>query len=886
MAKLIMCREGLLWRGMRLMELALFPAEAEGETGLAEILSARAISCELLILKEKKVDPLTVVLILRWSGINRGELARRMAEESEIILKRIRSVGIDAQYIDNSPELKNKLWMLNWWISGQGTEEHSQATGYYPQEEVCRTGQKTLWVPGSWGRKAGYQLPTSDRCDGEGKTSLDWSKMMRVLNGYAPVMLSLQWIPTRLQPEETQCIKDTIQWFRPGDQENSRTQKTKYEKLLGQQKEPMCQLNLWITGNREACRDFSLLMQSWHMQPATLPAKALPGMGYLLRGDRQIANLMNRYGHLKEYRGNRLGLGLSRLSRLAPKEETAMFVGFPKQFKGISGLQITGESIILPEAMSTAEETVLIGKQDETERDVYFPISVLSRHGCITGKPGSGKTTFALGFLYRCWKAEIPFLAIEPAKREYRSLSHVIEGLQIWTPGDSSITPMPCNLFLPPPGVTLEIYKPCVDQIFDMTFSMTSLLKDVFTKVIRDCYIRHGWQENSTRDSEGVTAFGLHEFIREFRDYTRREVLNQESRDNVENSGVLRLQKLLEANPVMFDTNHAPDYESMLTRPTIIELDALTDATQKSLVLAMILVNLMALIRQRTDLSGKIRNMILLDEAHVILDPADKPRDTESADPGAAALKMLQNMTLILRGYGTALFFGDQSPSKLTREILGNVEAKMMFQLDDATDRNLLGETARMEGEMLEKLPTLKSGQGYFCCNLLQKPILLQTGNTKKELGLPEDVSDDQIRDRLQRTILPPFTQCGGHEACHRDCDLDARRDARFLARKVRMDSEELKELLPADPEQAKATKHLLPAYLQERFPAEVEQATRETGIPWSKRLAGCCQVQMIRELLIDGSCQLTEEELTGRKPVKPEQPGQGNTSFLGFRNR
>ena len=233
------------------------------------------------------------------------------------------------------------------------------------------------------------------------------------------------------------------------------------------------------------------------------------------------------------------------------------------------------------------------------------------------------------------------------------------------------------NLFLPPSGVTLEEYLPCVDQIFDLAFSMTSLLKNTFTTVIRLCYTKYGWRNESTRDSKGVTPFGLREFIREFRDYVREFVANQESRDNVENSGVLRLQKLLDENEDMFDTIRMPDWEKMLTTPTVIELDAITDSGLKSLVLGIILVNLTAVIHKWKDSGGKLRNMLLIDEAHVVLNPEKRGRDENDADPGAEGLAIIQNMVKVMRGLGVSLFFGDQSAARLTRDIFSDADILM-----------------------------------------------------------------------------------------------------------------------------------------------------------------------------------------------------------------
>ena len=884
MAQLIMTKMGDRWRGMRLLALTCFPAKAEADMGLGDLFALRAISCELLIMKEKQNSSMTILLALRWFGADRTELERRITGDSKIILSRIQGAGMDAHYIDNTPEQNAPLAILNRWISGQAAREDSFSVGFYPREQIITANGRRLYIPGSWGKKPEAEAMFFGE---EELFSLDWNKIMRVLNGYAPVLFSLQWAPTSLRPEEYRSAEGIVRSCETEKEKNPFGIKTKYHQLLEKRTKPFCQLTLWMKGSRVACQDMRSLVQTWQIEAVDLPAKTFPCSGYLLRGDLLSAAVMDRDGHMQQFRG-KLGQGLRRMTRLSVKEEAASFVGVPGQYEGIPGLQIVGKIVILPEKMAKKGENVLVGRRKDTEEKVYLPLDQLSRHGCITGMPGSGKTNFALGFLYRIWKEGVPFLAVEPAKREYRALTRVIPDLQVLTPGDSTIAPISCNMFLPPAGITLEQHLPSLYQIFEMSFSMDSLLKNMFTETIRMCYMEHGWSDDSTRDSKGVRVFGLREFIQSFRTHTRQVIKDPESRNNVENGGELRLKSLLERNPDMFDTNLAPDYESMLRKPTVLELDAMTDETQKSLVLAMILVNLMALIRQRTDMSGKLRNVILIDEAHVVLNPADQRRDTEEASPGAAGLKMLQNMTLIFRAYGTALFFGDQSPEKLTREILGNVATKITFKLQDGQDRELMGQTALLDREKLEKLPTLLPGEGYLTCGELEKPILLQTPNAEEDPGLPKDVPDADLRKRTSVTFPSPFTQCAGCGECAGNCDPAIRKMARSLTEQIKNLSEKLREVMPAVPEEAEKTKHLIPGYLKDTFPREAEEAARERGFAWTSRLADCCRVHMIRSLLIDGNCQLSEAELTGEKPVQAAQAdfrNFGAVSAINFRD-
>ena len=865
----LMKQTGQKWQGVRLLALEEFPAGGSSAGSLPEnilrICSASHFHCELAAIKTKASDRLYLMLILRWSGISREALQKRMEKDSCMLLNYFSSSQIQAEFVEKTDRGKSVyLPLLTYYTEKQKNAESMMSRAFYPREpETDR-----IYLPGSWNQAA----------DGSANI-LDPVEIASILSPYDEFLFSFQMIPTILSPAETEEIRKTLQWMARLEKPAIRAESTRFSRLLLAKDLPLYLAQVWICGGVKPARDIGLFLQKKSLSSVLLPPGFFSRSGYPMSGDLKLTEFLNRFGHRKEYTDRLLHPSLQRLTRLVSEEELRICFPLPEKWDSLPGIVLHGaeiQPVLLPESMKEGPGSIYIGRQQKTEREVFLPLRDIASHGCITGKPGSGKTTFALGFLHRLYKQEtpVPFLAIEPAKKEYRTLMNCIPELKVYTPGASDVSPLQMNLFLPPEGVTLEEYLPCVDQIFDMSFSMTSLLKDIFTKVIRKCYNLYGWRNGSTRNSPGVQFFGLHEFIREFRQYARENIYDPESRNNVENSGVLRLQKLLNTNPVMFDTIQAPDYPKMLSEPTVIELDAVSDPEQKSMVMAILLVNLMVLIRKRTDFTGSLRNVILIDEAHVLLNPETRQRDTDAADPGRSALKMLQNMTLILRAYGTALVFGDQSPVKLTKEILGNVNIKITFRLDDPEDRRILGQTALMDETMLEKMVSLNPGQGFLSCSRIGRPVLLQTPDTEKELKIKKNLPDQAVADRMHSEWSPPFAQCARCRLCRGKCSLQIRNDAAFLAQSVLNQSQRIRELLPADPQRAGKAQAGLPAYLKEEFPAEAGKIAAEKGIPPTERLTACAGIQMIRELLIHGSCLLSEKELSGEEPVhRMEEP-------------
>ncbi len=845
-----------IYQGIRLLALEDFPSclinNAFLQEGILRVCSASCMQCELMAIREKDSDILYLFLLLQWSGVSRKELVQRMEQDSCILQKQLVNAGIASSFVEGTDEgVKLFCSLLDCFIRADEGAGQVLSQAFFPHEPEI--GQNSLYYPGSWGRFV-----------------LNWNEIGTILSNYDAFLFSLRIIPTSFYPAETQIIVKMIRRINDQKTEGIIAKDTRYHDLLQMKDQSVYLVNLWISGEPRLAREIRLYLREKGLSSVIIPPLFFNGTGYVFSGSLKLTNYLNRIGHRKGFSDNRIPSAFQRLTRIVSKDEQNVSFALPDRWNGIKGLRIHelgSQPVLLPKEMRTGNNSVFIGRQEKTGQDVYLPVGDITRHGCIVGKPGSGKTTFALGLLSRLYGQEqsIPFLVIEPAKKEYRTLMECIPNLQVYTPGAADIAPIQMNLFLPPPGVTLEEYLPCVDQIFDMTFSMTSLLKDIFTKVIRTCYTLYGWRDDSTRESKEVRFFGLHEFIREFRRYVRENIYDQESRNNVENSGVMRLQKLLEQNYLMFDTVWSPDYQKMLSVPTVIELDAISDATQRSLVMAVIIVNLMALIRKRTDFSGNIQNLILIDEAHLILDPEDHQKDADAALPGRAALKMLQNMTLILRAYGTALLFGDQSPSRLTKEILGNVNMKMMFRLDDPEDRAILGQSALLDQEMQKEMVLLNPGQGFLSCSRTNVPILLQTPDVEKEMNLKKNISDMRVKAQMKSDLPMPFAQCERCDFCKGRCRVEIRKEARQLAQRVIRLSKQIREILLADPGKSREMRVALQQYFQNDLMEEI-QTIGKPRLPWTNQLAACTKIHMIRELLIQGNGEMNEEDFMETK--------------------
>ena len=183
---------------------------------------------------------------------------------------------------------------------------------------------------------------------------------------------------------------------------------------------------------------------------------------------------------------------------------------------------------------------------------IGFSLKDLAKHLFVVGTPGSGKTEFSVSLLDRLWKEHgIPFLAIEPAKNEYRSLIESIPELQVFTLGKNFISPFVFNPFVAPKNVKLETYKSTLKTAFAAAVSMSSPLDKIFEESINNCYSDNRWLDTYTVDDKGK-RFNITDFIRCFQE-TFDEIGYTGDARNIGRAGVVRLQSLVN----LFDNYHS-----------------------------------------------------------------------------------------------------------------------------------------------------------------------------------------------------------------------------------------------------------------------------------------------------------------------------------------
>lgn len=339
----------------------------------------------------------------------------------------------------------------------------------------------------------------------------------------------------------------------------------------------------------------------------------------------------------------------------------------------------------------------------------------LDRHIFIAGVTGCGKTTTCQNILLG---SEWPFLVIEPAKTEYRGLRNkACKDLLVFTLGNDAVAPFRLNPFEFIKGESITSRVDMLMASISAAFDMEAAIPQLIERAIYASYADMGWsvKDNSNRFYDDPFADKVFAFptLSDVLAKTEKVVDEQGFDDRLKRDYIgsikARLQGLtLGAKGLMLDCRRSVDFDKLLDRKVVLELEDIPNGQQKSLVIGFILTNLIQVIKSRYERTGgkKVCHITLIEEAHRLL---TKPEPGGSSSQRQAA-ETFADMLAEVRKYGESLIIADQIPGKLTPEVIKNTNTKIIHRLFAQDDKEAVGHTMGLEDEQIEFLSNLKVG--------------------------------------------------------------------------------------------------------------------------------------------------------------------------------
>ena len=186
-----------------------------------------------------------------------------------------------------------------------------------------------------------------------------------------------------------------------------------------------------------------------------------------------------------------------------------------------------------------------------------------------------------------------------------------------------------------------------------------------------------------------------------------------------------------------------PDISELLCRPTIIEMDYLSQDHACLLTLFSVIGDTRTYKKLIPIVAKKIFiTSTVIEEAHNIVGRTGQAKASEEiADPKAFCRPSIYHECwLSCALWVKSIVIADQLPSAVASEVVKNTGTKLAFRLVSNEDREDLGGAMLMGGTEMEEIARLQPGEAYFYTEGLYLPRRVSSLNANAYLGLTDFV--------------------------------------------------------------------------------------------------------------------------------------------------
>ena len=408
---------------------------------------------------------------------------------------------------------------------------------------------------------------------------------------------------------------------------------------------------------------------------------------------------------------------------LLTTDELALIAGLPHhELPGLRRRKTVEFIVDLPRINASDAldlgEVIDRGRRQRTNR-VSLNKADFNKHIFVTGVTGAGKTTTCLNLLI---ESALPFLVIEPAKTEYRALHQYMPGqVDYYRPNGDEHRCLRLNPFaLVHPKQKIKSHASFLRNVFAAVFPMEASMPYLVEQAILRAYEEKGWDLSDNSCLLGDNPFDpalrawptMSDMIRQLDTLIPEQGMGKEFEEKYRGSLVSRLTSL--THGVLGDILDVPqslDFDALLTRNVVVELEEIKDGEGKALMMALLLGSISEAIRYRHGKESAFRHLTLVEEAHRLLsrpEPGDKAR--------AMAVDAFSDLLAEVRKYGEGLIIADQIPAKLVPDVIKNTHTKIVHRLFAEDDRRAMGEAMMMDDDQRDYLPNLATGEAVIFC--------------------------------------------------------------------------------------------------------------------------------------------------------------------------
>ncbi len=362
--------------------------------------------------------------------------------------------------------------------------------------------------------------------------------------------------------------------------------------------------------------------------------------------------------------------------------------------------------------------------QEEELHEFTLSRQDLLRHVTIFGHSGSGKTNLGYLLLQGLLRDGMPFLVFD-WKRNYRDLLAMKHEVDVYTVG-RDVRPFRLNPLVPPPGTSAETWLKKITEVIARAYYVGEGVMSILHRGIDAMYQEFGvYQGVQTRwpTLQDVKAW--------IEGYVARASMKE-----IKAQWVASTQRTLQSlcfgeTDQVLNVQQSTPVDQLLSRPVILELDALGEA-DKNLIVETLLLWIHHYRMQERE-REQLKHVIVIEEAHHVL------RHEELG----VKESILDVVIREIRELGEGIVMMDQSPAQFSQNAVGNSGTSFVFALKDKTDVNTAANFLLLEGEEKHYLNLLAVGTCVVKCQSeYRKPFLLRVPHIRVPKG---EVRDEHL---------------------------------------------------------------------------------------------------------------------------------------------
>jgi Helicase HerA, central domain len=447
-----------------------------------------------------------------------------------------------------------------------------------------------------------------------------------------------------------------------------------------------------------------------------------------------------------------------------------------------------------PRVTDDALEVGRVARSAGLEGPSYLtPLASLTRHAFVAGVTGSGKTNTLFHLLRQATERGVPFLVLEPAKTEYRTLLEapgIGSQIRVFTLGNEAVAPFRLNPLEAEAGTPLAVHIDLLRSVFVASFGMWTPLPQILERCLYEVYEDRGWDvtngvnrrlANGERVAEAYPT--LADLAAKVDIVTTQLGYDERVTSDMRAALLTRINALrIGARGRMLDGYRSIPMAELLRWPTVLELEHIGDDDDKAFLMGLLLIRLVEH-RRAGQAHGGLRHLLVIEEAHRLLAAVPRRASEEQADPRGKAVDAFTNVLAEIRAYGQGVIVADQVPVRLAPEVIKNTGLKIVHRVVAGDDREVLAAAMAMDDRQSRALTTLATGVAAVYGGSDDAPVLVRVPFAKMADG---DSDNEEVARRAQAAkseLVGVYTRS---EGCRRICagdDTSCERARRLLDR-------------------------------------------------------------------------------------------------------